>query len=212
MAGEIAVFCNADGLSAVLGEAGKIIVFRRSSGVWEVVREKDCFLDARAGLRQMRQQIKDILGFLESCRIFVAAQVTGVPYYELEKAGFSVWEYSGDPIHYLENIWLQEEQDTVAVDQESPSVRTVLVSPIEKKPGYFTVSLKEIQQKNAGVTSKQVLLPFINRRQFQILEIECTHLPPWLELLLNNELYSYTSERISPNELVVKINNLSFLE
>jgi Fe-only nitrogenase accessory protein AnfO len=206
MAREIAVFCDADGSTAKLGEPGKITVFSRWQGSWEVVREKDCFLDAQGGLKEFRRQITEALEFLGDCRIFVAAAVTGVPYYELEKAGFSIWEYSGEPLGYLDQVWAREEKDALTKNQ--PAVKPVLVSPTETAPGHFIISLKEIQQKNAGITSKQVLLPFINRGQFKVLEVSCNHIPPWLELTLNGDAYSYTTERVSPKEVRVKISNL----
>ncbi|MBP2653958.1 MAG: anfO [Firmicutes bacterium] len=206
MVREIAVFCDAGGLTAALGEPGKITVFSRWQGSWKAAREKECFLDPRGGLKELRRQMAEAVVFLSDCRIFVAAAVTGVPYYELEKAGFSIWEYSGEPLGYLDQVWAREEKDTLA--EKQPAVKPVLASPTEIAPGHFSISLKEIQQKNAGVTSKQVLLPFINRGHFKVLEVSCNHIPPWLEMALNGEAYSYTTERVSPNEVRVKISKV----
>ncbi|MBP2645642.1 MAG: hypothetical protein H6Q75_1082 [Firmicutes bacterium] len=211
MAKEIAIFCDASGVNARLGEEGKLVVYHRWQGDWQVVREKEFFLDAQAGLRRMRLQIEEMLEFLGECRIFVAAAVTGVPYYELEKAGYNVWEYAGMPFDYLDEVWAREEQDAME-KRRSTGVVPVLATPTEKSPGHFTISLKEIQQKNAGVTSKQILLPFITRQKFRVLEVVCNHLPPWMEMQLDKQVYSYTTERISPNEIVVKINNLGYTD
>ncbi|MDA8213485.1 MAG: nitrogenase, partial [Clostridia bacterium] len=58
---------------------------------------------------------------------------------------------------------------------------------------------------NLGVTSKQVLLPFLRKGKFYSLEVICSHLPPWLEAELMSGNLTSSVAKISSNELRVII-------
>ncbi len=100
MAKEVAVFLGADGTSVSLDEPGSVAIFRRALGSWEKNREKGFSLGQVSGMRELRLKMGEILQFMDGCRIFVARSASGVPYFELEKAGCTVWEYSGRPAEF----------------------------------------------------------------------------------------------------------------
>lgn len=198
---DIAVFLGEKGETVEMGEAGKIVVYHRERGVWHITQEQRLFPEGRCNLTEVRRQMREILGFLGECKVFVASAVTGVYYYELEKAEVSVWEFSGSPQAFLDYIATNEENQHMA---EIPPQNIVPI-PSEIADGRYYVSIKEIQENNSSITSKQVLQPFLRRGKFYSLEILCNHIPPWLE----NELVSsnLTSEvtRINNKEIKVVI-------
>jgi len=174
MAKEIAVFLGPDGACAKLGEPGHVVIFRRAQGSWQVDREEDVSLGEVKGMGELRAKIAGMLRLMDGCRIFVARSASGVPYFELEKAGCSVWEYHGKPASFLEHIWDLEEKDrTPAKPPASPAVPV----PEERSPGHFYISLAEMQRNDAEVSSKQVLRKFIRGGRFDTLEISCSHTP-----------------------------------
>jgi Fe-only nitrogenase accessory protein AnfO len=202
MTREIAVFRGRDGLTAALGEPGTVAVYRRRQGKWEVKREAVWELDTAKGLRELRRQLTEILGFLGACKVFVARAVTGLPYYEMEKSGIGIWEVAGAPNSFLTEIALQD-----AVARKEPVKAGIKpVAPREVAPGHLAVSIKEIQEQECGVTSKQVLLPLLRRKLFLILEIECNHLPPWLEAEIVSLGLAFRSEKLGGNHFRVIIN------
>lgn len=203
MAREIAVFLDNQGRTGSLGEAGRVCVYRRRQQIWAVARERDCALAAAGGLKGLRRQMAELLAFLGDCRIFVASSLAGVPYYELEKAGFNLWEETGEPLTYLEAVWAREERERTP--EKAAPVADVLPAPTEKAPGHYFLSLREIQARNAGITSKQVLQPFLRQGRFSLLEVVCDHLPPWLEVELQAGGLTWTSEKISERETKVII-------
>lgn len=178
MGAEIAVHVGENGLTASLHEKGKVTVYRRNMGRWSPVREKEFMLDPGLGLRETREKMREAAAFLAGCGVFVGLNVTGVPYFELEKAGFSVWEYQGRPADFLDGILEKEEEDQARRDSREKICFPV---PEEMSGGCYRVSIKRIQEGNTGLTSKQALLPFIRRGGFYSLEILCSHTPPWLE-------------------------------
>jgi Fe-only nitrogenase accessory protein AnfO len=204
MAREIAVFIDNQGRTGSLGQPGRVRVYRRWRKTWTEAREREFSLEAAGGLKGLRRQMAELLAFLGDCRIFVAASLSGVPYYELEKAGFNLWEESGEPHTYLEAVWAREEIERTAPKQ-APAAAAVLPAPVETAPGHYFVSLREIQAKNAGITSKQILQPFLRKGTFGLLEVVCDHLPPWLELDLQAGGFTWTSEKISERETKIII-------
>ncbi len=205
MAREVAVFLDNNGLTGAFGEPGLVRVYRRRQKTWTVERETAFTLNAAEGLKGLRRQLAGLLSFLGECRIFVARSLSGVPYYELEKAGFNIWEQSGEPLAYLEEVWAGEELEKAA-KAATPASAPVPLGPTEKAPGHYFISLKEIQARNAGITTKHVLQPFLRRGRFTLLEVVCDHIPPWLELDLETGAFAWTSEKAGERETRIIIS------
>lgn len=203
MAKEIAVFVGPDGSSALLEKQGKVVVFRLAQGAWEIDREMDVSMGEVKGMRELRQHMAGIVRFLGECRVFVARSATGIPYFELEKAGCSIWEYTGRPADFLGQVWEQEVADRAAEDKQAA---TEIPAPEERSPGNYFISVKEIQSRNADVSSKQVLREFIRRGGFRSLLIVCGHIPPWVEAEAMRGRLRFEAEQVDRNEYTVKIS------
>lgn len=179
MSREIAVYVGPGGETASLKERGRVVVYRNRSGRWEVSREKAFSPGESMCLKDLRGAMVELVEFLGDCKIFVGLSVTGIPYYELEKHGLRVWEFQGRPEEYLDFILAKEEEECGRA--AGPETGAAPPVPVEISGGRYRISLKEIQESNGGLTSKQVLLPFVRRGEFYSLEVLCNHLPPWLE-------------------------------
>jgi len=204
---EIATILGADGMSSSLTGSGTIVVFRRTQGVWNLDREMPFNTTESDSLAILRKKMADLISFLGECKIFVANQAIGALYYELTKAGCSVFEVSGRPVDFLEEVLQEEEQEQakIAAIRNEP-----LPGPYEKSPGNFFVSIKEIQGKTPGITSKQILLDFMREGKFKTLEIICDHIPPWVEMESEQRGYKIESEKVRVNEVKMKVINPSF--
>jgi Fe-only nitrogenase accessory protein AnfO len=178
MAFDIAVYLDKNGETAALNGPGKLVVFRKRRGFWKAVREKDFAAVEKGGISGLRRAMGEIIKFMGQCKIFVGQAVTGVPYFELEKSNCVVWEMQGRPGDFLEYILCREE---VEQRVEQKTAAAVVPVPVEVGEGRYRVSIKEIQDGGGGLTSKQVLQPFLRRGGFYELEITCSHVPPWLE-------------------------------
>jgi Fe-only nitrogenase accessory protein AnfO len=202
MAKEIAVFTGEDGASASLDEPGKVLVYRRAQGTWEPDRERDFSIGQAGGMRELRLKMGEMLQFMGGCRVFVARSATGVPYFELEKAGLSVWESEGWPADFLEHVWTEEERARTA---EKASGAPEVPVPGETSPGNFLVNIRDIQGNSADVTSKQVLLQFIARGGFRSLAIICSHVPPWVEVEALHRGFGFEAEQVGRHEFEVRV-------
>lgn len=204
MRAEITVHMGADGHTASLYEKGKVTVYRKNMGSWETCREMDFALDRGLGMRETRERMREITAFLAGCDIFVGLNVIGVPYFELEKSNISIWEYEGSPLAFLDSILEKEEEDRLTRDSRE---KTVIPVPREISGGCYRVSIKKIQEEETGVTSKQVLIPFIRKGGFYSLEVLCSHVPPWLEAEIKGGMLAGEITGLAGGGVKVTINN-----
>lgn len=176
---EIAVYVGAGGETAALNEKGKVVVYRKNLGRWEILKEKEFSPGEYLSMPELRRNMAEMLNFIGNGRVFVGLSVTGIPYFELEKSGYSVWEFQGQPLDYLDYVLAKEEEERNM--EPDPGVDFKLPAPEEISGGRYCISIKEIQENNTGFTSKQAVLPFLRQGKFYSLEIICNHVPPWLE-------------------------------
>lgn len=202
---DIAVCLGPSGETSALEVTNKIIVYRKKAGLWKAVREKKIAPAEWAGLEQLRGALGEIIFFLGECKIFVARWVTGVPYFELEKNHISIWEYEGKPGDFLDYVLYMEEEER-EVQENTGSVMLMPV-PMEYEKGCYSISIKEIQEGDIGVTSKQVLMPLLKNGVYFTLNVLCNHVPPWLEMELPDRGLNMHANRVGENEILVTITN-----
>lgn len=196
MGKKIAVHVGASGETADFNQAGMLRLYERQQGVWQISWEHCFALQQDKGLHGMRQQMAELISSLGECKILVASTISGVPYYELERAGLSLWEYNGNPADFLDQI-VQQEEETVK------ETRKPVVVPVAKEieNGCFQISIKEIQEADSGVTSKQILLPLLQKTVWYRLEVICNHIPPWLEGEAMLKGYRYEIHKRGPADM-----------
>lgn len=202
---EIAVFLGENGKTAKFYGEGKIVVYVKENSNWQGYRERDFSSKEIQGILDFRQKMEEILAFLDKCKVFVALNITGVPYYFLEKAQCSIWEFDGNPYDFLDYVLLQEELNAKKTEKKAShhGNKSVDTDFVETTPGNYSISIKGIQEKSAQLTSKQVLLPFLRRGSFESLEIICNHIPGWLEEEVYRRRLNLQSQEIGQNKVKI---------
>lgn len=202
MTQDIAVFVGENGMTAAANEQGIWKIYRRQSSGWRDIRELSIHIDETAGLVKLRQQLANVIAFLADCRIVVAATVTGIPFFEFEKAACNVWEFTGYPQDFLDYILVKEQE---MKKQQAVAEPVSLPVPENLGNGHFRISIKNIQSNHSGFTSKQVLQDFFKRGEFYSLDVLCSHIPPWLEGELLLGKYQVATEQRNPQEVKLTI-------
>lgn len=198
---KIAVYIGFTGQTVSFTEPGNIVIYVKHKGVWRTESQMAFALEQYQGLAQIRKQINDVIDFLGDCKIFVAKIINGAPYYQLERAGCSVWEYTGRPAEFLDFILEKEEE----VELENDNI-PVIPEPEHLGNGIYRINIKPIQELDMGVSTKQVLLPFLQRGGYYQLEIICNHIPPWLEAELIFSKLTYHCDKKMPGEVHLTLN------
>jgi len=196
---EIAVMLNQEGVTTTLTDPGDVVVYSRMQRSWEPARVMPFSLDKTQGIVHIRQKMGELIAFLGECKIFVPREVSGAIFFELEKARIMVWEIHGRPEEFLEQIWLEEEEDN-----KTKQAGTIEIPvPVETTPGCYFLSIKDIQGKRPEVSSKQILQKFIQKGAFKQIDVICDHVPPWIEMESGPCGFSMESERTGQNEVTV---------
>jgi Fe-only nitrogenase accessory protein AnfO len=177
----IAVIIGNDGRTAPLTGPGIVVIYLHTHGVWKRGRTFPFSLEPEKGLLGLRRKVAELGTFLGECRTFVVKSAGGAVYFELEKARVHVWEIAGRPEEFLDSVCLEAKENEGRDACTPPATADAGIPvPVETSPGKFTLSIKGIQRKRSGVSSKQVLQQFIRRAGFTELEILCEHVPPWI--------------------------------
>ena len=182
MAKKIAVLTDEQGNFSAWAAGGVLSVYLRENGNWRMTMSCSLQMDASSGMDGLRRQMAEVIVWLDDCTILAAASVTGVPYFELEKAGVAVWELQGafERVQ-LEGI-LQEE---ALAQRERRQTQPAIPQPEHLGNGRYRISIKEVQE-SGGATSKQVLQHFLEKGCYEEVEVLCAHVPPWLETMIES--------------------------
>ena len=177
----IAVLTDNEGNTLSFNESGMVKLYSNEKGTWSCIREFPFELHEGNGLAGIQNSIQSMLSRLDECRIVMVKFIKGVPLSILKESGVSVWKVDGSPLAFLEHI--KEEEEKIRLEHQK-SIQPALPEPLpvgDKKYGIYAIDLVHVQAKAAGFNSKDVLLPFLQSRVFQKLEVVCEHLPKWFE-------------------------------
>ncbi len=203
----IAIVLDDNGQTTCLGEPSIVKVYFSDNGNWKIIKEIICKIDENMSLILIRENIKNMIEALGTCRIFIGSKVTGLPYTVFEKMGYNIWEIAGRPEEFLDYVLEKEcNQHNLKLDDE---VKPKILAPIKSgNEGYFTIDLKKIQEGNMSVSSKQVLLPFLNNTTFYELKIICSHQPNWLEMELKRRNLKAEVQLKAGNQVEITVSHI----
>jgi Fe-only nitrogenase accessory protein AnfO len=172
---DIAVMVDGGGQAISFNETGFVKLYSNQSGMWKVSKKMAFEINDLFGMAEIRERIRKMVEALVGCRVFVAAEVTGVPYAILEGMGFNIWKVQGAPAEFLDYIAANEAR------QKSVALRPAeKLAPVQtEREGCYFIDLKTLLEQDSTLTSKQVLLPFLRYTDFKEVEIICGHVPQW---------------------------------
>lgn len=128
----------------------------------------------------VREAAEKLVALLEECQTVAFGEITGIPYTVFDHAGLQIFSIPDDSQKTLEGI----AQDINEVQQEKLEKRNAAssIAPIETEtPGVYTLDLLKIQELNPELSSKKVLMEFLQTTPFMELKVNCAHVPPWIE-------------------------------
>lgn len=126
-------------------------------------------------MQSLRKYFVYIVNKLDDCKIVVVDKAQGIPYGVFYEADYSIWELSGEPEEFLNMIIEGEKKhDVETKNSENESVAKKI------EDGYFLIDLNELQFTKPELTSKKAIIPFLEKEAFDVLEVICCHIPPWL--------------------------------
>lgn len=174
---KIAVITSNIGETASLEMASHIIVYQKNGESFEILQKLVWNLSEGISLGSYRRRIEETIESLGDCRVIVASQLLGLAYNLFDLKGFHIWEYEGLPETFLEEILIRE----VVVQYELETSMNPFDYFKKSQEGHYAINVKEILYKDPQLTSKKLLLPFLDHHPFDQLQVTFSHLPPWLD-------------------------------
>ena len=171
----IATYVNDDDNVVSFYEKGSLVLFDKMDGKWEKTKIIPLDLTPEMKIPQLRLVFESLSPHLENCKTFLAGDVKGVPYAMLEGLGFNIWRSTGFVIDQLDYIVEKEEAAILAAKAAKPE--PAIVGDI--RDGFYRFDLADALNSDPDTTSKQLLLPFLEKTTFQRLELICEHPPRW---------------------------------
>ncbi len=199
---EIAVFLNESGSTTSIFEAGVIKLYKKNIEKWEVIKEFIFSIEKKSGLRVVRKNLLELVESVNECKIFVGKEVTGVPYNILDVSGFCIFEIDGMPEEFLDYVIEQVENEEKARNDDERAKPYPVQTSIQ---GNYYINLIELQANYTDVTSKQALLPFLQKEKFYELEVVCSHIPPWFEKEFDKLNLKWETAKINETEYKVTV-------
>ncbi|MDP4143492.1 MAG: Fe-only nitrogenase accessory protein AnfO [Bacillota bacterium] len=200
MSKEIAVALDNNGDTSTLYETSVIKVYKKENEQWEAVKEINFEIDNWNDMKLVRQALVSITDKLDSCKIFVGKEISGLPNAILDMAGFTIAEVDGKPEDFLQEL-LEEVEQYQESKASAANEKPAEVQPVKvNDQGSYRIDLKQVQEQNPGISSKKALIPFLQNTTFYELEITCGHTPPWLEDELKKMNYKLKTIKNSEND------------
>lgn len=207
---EIAVYINSLGKIADLNEAGIIKIFSQKNGEWMAARELFLKFHALESKNEIRLDIINVAEILGNCKIFVAKGLPNLIFTMLNSMGLSIWKMDGELTEILDYVLEKEEkeEEELKIIKESlPNHKREIRGPAEiGSNGCYIFNLKELQERNSGVTSKQALKPFLKNQNFSELIVTCSHIPQWVEQELAELNFDFQFLKTGQDDYIMIIN------
>lgn len=209
MSDKIGVLIGKNSETTTIYESGIVMVYKKEAKEWNVVSEIIFNMNTSEGMQSIHKKVEKLIENLEDCKIFIAKRVEGVPYTVLKKAGFTIAEAEGKPSEFLDEfLEIFEEKKKKKLEEEAKNKTIQNAEPVDQgEPGNYFIDLKKLQEENPSISSKKVLLPFLNNKTFYELKVVCSHIPPWFENELANLNMKMSSDKINGDTYEVIISH-----
>lgn len=172
----IAFFIHSNGNIATYQTSHSICVYEKTFSSWEIVQTIPTCLNPSIDLDMLRKTLHSIIEDLAPCTIIIAQKMIGLAYTLFDNRGFHIWEYEGIPTDHLCTI----EQDELVLNYDLTKEKEPFSYFKSTKDGCYTIDVKTILFHDPLISSKKLLIPFLDHQPFYELLIVFSHIPPWL--------------------------------
>jgi Fe-only nitrogenase accessory protein AnfO len=194
---QIGVLIDEGGNVTSLDQGGTVVIYNVQEEKSDVAYKLEYRNVSELGASVIRTSLHELAAFLGDCKVLVVREINGIYFTVLEGLLFSLWEMDANPSEFLHYIY---EGELEAQSQAKEKSMATTYAPIDKGRGSYEIDLEKVM--NRGVTSKKVLLPFLEKESFKALEVKCSHIPRWFDTELSKLMVKYESEKTADGYLV----------
>ena len=122
------------------------------------------------------ESLAKLMDQIPKCKLLVVKSISNPYLTFFEEQLFHIWEMEGNPLDYLDYVY-----DSHSQEQRKKNLQKKLIAPIRTEEGDYYINLQDIMNDNSPLTSKQVLIPFFQEKNFKKLIVDCDHYPRWFD-------------------------------
>ncbi len=174
---KIAMFVDENGYSAPLNLAGTLALYMYEEKEWRCTKKISLSAVENMTLPEIRARVHGMILEIDDCKVFVAKNTKGIFLSFLDGSGISIWQMEGRPADFLDDIMEKEKLNSPGELSAEPAV----IPAGDDPDGVYKIDLVSILKSNRSLTSRQALLPFLQKNIFSRLEVICEHVPKWFD-------------------------------
>lgn len=198
---KIAVFLDENNNISSFLDGTIVKIFEKDEKQWRINKLIPIDMAKISGIQAIRHGFRNLIDDFDGCKIVVVKKGFGIAYSVFYAEDFSVWELPGKAEEVLDSVLsIEKEHDTI---EENKGENKNYIE--EVKNGEYYLDLIKLQLEDPEVSSKKVLLPFIETTVFEALKLRCCHVPPWLRSHSENKDLSFQVKKINNQDFEVTI-------
>lgn len=175
---KIAACVTQDGILTGFSDESILRLYERLPERWQPQKEIPFRVSANTGLSEIREAVRLAASDLEECQIIIVGRSKGAVCAMLGDFGFTLFVADGPMQEILDQI----DRNTPEVAEETASLpATEPYSVGDPKNGIYHLNMRAALDFDENLTSKGLLLPFLEKRSFRRLTVICDHIPRWFD-------------------------------
>ncbi len=156
---------------------------------------------------EIRQLVGSLVKEFSDCELIVADGIKGIARAVFEELKIGIWHFKG----FLQSSLLDKIKEELANVKSCQKIN--IFSPVLKsteEEAIYEINLAKILEKNIGLNSRDLLIPFMQKTNFRQLFIICDHLPKWFESTMDMLKLKYNIEEQENTQLQVTVEPVDF--
>lgn len=163
---------------------------------WEPIDEieiKNTQNMTRLEIKNLSEKISMIIKEQNS-ELLIGTAIVGLPYQILNKNGIIMCESDEISQRLFDEIY-DDFYNNLALDEEE-QVESIPPYPVcIAEDGFFYFNFDKAMKEHSNLSSKKMLIPFLEQELYTCLTIKCSHIMPWLEYYTEQHGLSMDSKR-----------------
>ncbi|MDR2051637.1 MAG: hypothetical protein LBQ63_07705 [Deltaproteobacteria bacterium] len=169
----VAVISDRQGKPVRFAGDALALIYRKENGVWAHSGTVPFCIGEKATPARLRESLRDFIAALGETRVLIAASISGLAYSVLDQRGFRLCTLDAFDPECLDAL-----MEALNAPPEDPAVENRPTAAGD--PGVYECDLTLMLREYPELSSKKILLPFLDAAAFAELRITCGHVPPWL--------------------------------
>jgi Fe-only nitrogenase accessory protein AnfO len=183
----IAVFVDMNGDTLSFDSSGMVLIYENNHSDWQCIHKVPFCINKEMNIAGIRESIYRIAPNIFGCKALIAKRRMGIfnAIFE-EELHIRLFAIEGYPVPFLDKVKetlcseiIEAIQRIELNKQKKECLDPVLVGDFSK--GCYQINMVNVQEKNASMNSKEILLPFLQNKSFSELEVICLHVPKWFD-------------------------------